>query len=39
LVADLDLDDVKAARRRVPALEHDRAFTGPGRGEFIRVAS
>jgi len=39
LVADIDLDEVKAARRKVPALEHDRAYTGPGRGEFIRVAS
>ncbi|NNE23711.1 MAG: carbon-nitrogen hydrolase family protein [Rhizobiales bacterium] len=39
LVADIDLDEVKAARRKVPALEHDRAFAGPGRSEFIRVAS
>lgn len=39
LVADIDLDDVNAARRKVPALEHDRAFSGPDRGEFIKVAS
>lgn len=39
LVADIDLDEVKAARRRIPALEHDRAFTGPARSDFVRVAS
>ena len=39
LVADMDLDAVRAARRRVPALDHDRAFTGPSRDDFVRVAS
>ena len=39
LVADIDLDAVKAARRRIPALEHDRPFNGPGRGDYMRVAS
>lgn len=29
LVADLDLDKCVAARNRIPALRHDRAFTGP----------
>ena len=38
VVADIDLDAVKAARRKIPALEHDRPFTGPGRGDFVRVA-
>ncbi len=39
LVADIDLDAVKAARRRIPALQHDRPFTGPSRQEPERVAS
>jgi predicted amidohydrolase len=38
LVADINLDAVKAARRKIPALEHDRPFKGPGRGDFVRVA-
>ena len=36
LVADLDLDAVNAARRRIPALEHDRAFAGPN---TMKIAS
>ncbi len=39
LVANLDLDAVKAARQRIPALEHDRVFKGPGNQDDIRVAS
>ncbi|MGI9464645.1 MAG: carbon-nitrogen hydrolase family protein [Aestuariivirgaceae bacterium] len=39
LVADLDLDAVKAARERIPSLQHDRVFTGPGRGDEMKVAS
>jgi predicted amidohydrolase len=27
--ASLDLDQVEAARRAIPALSHERAFTGP----------
>ncbi len=29
ITAELDLDRVAAARRRIPSLEHDRAFEGP----------
>ncbi|MCF4167042.1 carbon-nitrogen hydrolase family protein [Zavarzinia compransoris] len=29
ITADLDLDAVKAARGRIPALQHDRVFAGP----------
>ncbi|MDQ2094245.1 carbon-nitrogen hydrolase family protein [Rhodalgimonas zhirmunskyi] len=28
-IVDLDLDEVKNARKRVPSLSHDRAFEGP----------
>jgi predicted amidohydrolase len=30
VAAELDLDDIAAARGRVPALRHDRPFTPPG---------
>jgi len=35
LTATLDLDKVTEARRRIPALEHDRALTGPEAGPEI----
>jgi len=29
IVADIDMEQVEKARRRIPALEHDRAYAGP----------
>ncbi|HEX2580445.1 MAG TPA: carbon-nitrogen hydrolase family protein [Dongiaceae bacterium] len=29
ILAECDIEDVRAARRMIPALRHDRAFTGP----------
>jgi predicted amidohydrolase len=28
-LVDMDLNDVRAARRRIPALRHDRSFAAP----------
>ena len=38
IMAEIDLDAVKTARRKIPALEHDRPFKGPGRSDYVRVA-